>query len=235
MPVSYSGIIEEHLAVRNSAGIFDLSHMGEFEISGPHALATARARVHQFRGAAQAMGRRSTRSMCTENGGTIDDLIVYRLGAERYMLCVNASQYRGGPRMARRAQRRARRVRGCERRDRADRGPGADGRRDPGDARGFSDRRVPRFGVASGASRGNHVRGCAHRLHRRRRLRAVRCDNNGARQLFEAILDVGAAAGYQAVSDLARATRCGSRPACRSTVTNSIARRRRSKRDWRRS
>src|ERR1035437_6252865 len=40
MPVSYSGIIEEHLAVRNSAGIFDLSHMGEFELSGPHALET---------------------------------------------------------------------------------------------------------------------------------------------------------------------------------------------------
>ena len=57
MPVSYSGIIEEHLAVRNSAGIFDLSHMGEFEISGPHALGDNRAGVHQFRGAAQARPR----------------------------------------------------------------------------------------------------------------------------------------------------------------------------------
>jgi aminomethyltransferase len=90
MPVSYSGIIEEHLAVRNSAGIFDLSHMGEFEISGPHALATLE-RAFTNSAARLKQGQAQYTIMCAEDGGTIDDLIVYRLGAERYMLCVNAS------------------------------------------------------------------------------------------------------------------------------------------------
>ena len=90
MPVSYSGIIEEHLAVRNSAGVFDLSHMGEFEISGPHALATLE-RAFTNSAARLKDGQAQYTIMCAEDGGTIDDLIVYRLGPERYMLCVNAS------------------------------------------------------------------------------------------------------------------------------------------------
>ena len=90
MPVSYSGIIEEHLAVRNSAGIFDLSHMGEFEISGPHALETLE-RAFTNSAARLKLGQAQYTIMCAEDGGTIDDLIVYRLGPERYMLCVNAS------------------------------------------------------------------------------------------------------------------------------------------------
>src|SRR5260370_34504087 len=90
MPVTYSGIIEEHLAVRSAAGIFDLSHMGEFDLRGPgalalleHALTNSAARL--------ADGQAQYTLMCTPEGGTIDDLIVYRLGAERYMLCVNAA------------------------------------------------------------------------------------------------------------------------------------------------
>jgi len=90
MPVSYSGIIEEHLAVRNSAGIFDLSHMGEFEISGPHALATLE-RALTNSAARLKQGHAQYTIMCAEDGGTIDDLIVYRPGSERYLLCVNAS------------------------------------------------------------------------------------------------------------------------------------------------
>ncbi len=90
MPVSYSGIIEEHLAVRATAGIFDLSHMGEFEIRGPHALETIE---RAFTNSASRLkdGQAQYTLMCDEDGGTIDDLIVYRLGNERYMLCVNAS------------------------------------------------------------------------------------------------------------------------------------------------
>ncbi len=90
MPLSYTGIIEEHLAVRSAAGIFDLSHMGEFDLRGPgalalleHALTNSAARL--------ADGQAQYTLMCTPDGGTIDDLIVYRLGAERYMLCVNAA------------------------------------------------------------------------------------------------------------------------------------------------
>ncbi len=90
MPVSYSGIIEEHLAVRNSAGIFDLSHMGEFEISGPRALATIE-RAFTNSAARLKQGHAQYTIMCAEDGGIIDDLIVYRLGTESYLLCVNAS------------------------------------------------------------------------------------------------------------------------------------------------
>ncbi|HSU90630.1 MAG TPA: glycine cleavage system aminomethyltransferase GcvT [Sporolactobacillaceae bacterium] len=90
MPVSYSGIIEEHLAVRASAGIFDLSHMGEFEIRGPHALEILE-RTFTNSAARLSDGQAQYTIMCAEDGGTIDDLIVYRLSHERYMLCVNAS------------------------------------------------------------------------------------------------------------------------------------------------
>ena len=90
MPVSYRGIIEEHLAVRNAAGIFDLSHMGEFEISGPNAL-TLIERAFTNSAARLKVGQAQYTIMCADDGGTIDDLIVYRLGPERYLLCVNAS------------------------------------------------------------------------------------------------------------------------------------------------
>jgi glycine cleavage system T protein (aminomethyltransferase) len=90
MPVSYRGIIEEHLAVRSAAGLFDLSHMGEFEVSGPaalelleRALTNSAARLRE--------GDAQYTILCAEDGGTIDDLIVYRLGPDRYLLCVNAS------------------------------------------------------------------------------------------------------------------------------------------------
>ncbi|HVN64664.1 MAG TPA: glycine cleavage system aminomethyltransferase GcvT [Candidatus Binataceae bacterium] len=90
MPVNYSGIIDEHMAVRTAAGLFDLSHMGEFEVSGPHALALLE-RAFTNSAARLAVGRAQYTILCAPDGGTIDDLIVYRLGAERYMLCVNAS------------------------------------------------------------------------------------------------------------------------------------------------
>jgi aminomethyltransferase len=90
MPVSYAGIISEHLAVRSAAGVFDLSHMGEFEVRGPHApelleraFTNSAARLHD--------GQAQYTIMCAEDGGTIDDLIVYRRAADDYLLCVNAS------------------------------------------------------------------------------------------------------------------------------------------------
>jgi aminomethyltransferase len=90
MPVQYRGIIEEHMAVRTGAGIFDLSHMGEFELSGPHALELLE-RALTNSAARLREGQAQYTLLCAPDGGTIDDLIVYRLGAERFMLCVNAS------------------------------------------------------------------------------------------------------------------------------------------------
>jgi len=90
MPLSYRGIIEEHLAVRRAAGLFDLSHMGEFHLEGPRALPLLE-RALTNSAARLSDGQAQYTIMCAEDGGTIDDLIVYRLAAEHYMLCVNAS------------------------------------------------------------------------------------------------------------------------------------------------
>ena len=89
MPLSYAGIIEEHRAVRSHAGIFDLSHMGEFELSGPDAVGLIE-RAMTNSAARLPVGRAQYTLMCTPEGGTIDDLIGYRLDDARYMLCVNA-------------------------------------------------------------------------------------------------------------------------------------------------
>jgi aminomethyltransferase len=90
MPLSYSGIIEEHLAVRHAAGLFDLSHMGEFHLEGSRALPLLE-RALTNSAARLTDGQAQYTIMCADDGGTIDDLIVYRLAAEHYTLCVNAS------------------------------------------------------------------------------------------------------------------------------------------------
>src|SRR6266852_9349856 len=78
MPVQYSSIVDEHRAVRTRAGLFDVSHMGEFKIEGPDALAflqylvpndVSRLAIHQA----------LYTQLCLPDGGTIDDLIIYRL------------------------------------------------------------------------------------------------------------------------------------------------------------
>jgi aminomethyltransferase len=90
MPVSYSGIIAEHLAVRSAAGVFDLSHMGEFEVRGPRALPLLE-RAFTNSAARLRDGQAQYTIMCTADGGAIDDLIVYKRADEDYLLCVNAS------------------------------------------------------------------------------------------------------------------------------------------------
>src|SRR4029078_1585788 len=90
MRVSYAGIIGDHLAVRSRAGVFDLGHMGEFELVGGAALKLLERAMTNSRARLQA-GRAQYTLMCTPEGGTIDDLIVYQLEDARYLLCVNAS------------------------------------------------------------------------------------------------------------------------------------------------
>jgi aminomethyltransferase len=90
MPVQYEGVIPEHLAVRNDCGIFDVSHMGEFEVEGP-----------QARGFLQSVlsndldrigpGQAQYTLLTNEQGGIVDDLIVYERDPERFLLIVNAS------------------------------------------------------------------------------------------------------------------------------------------------
>ncbi|HYG60028.1 MAG TPA: glycine cleavage system aminomethyltransferase GcvT [Symbiobacteriaceae bacterium] len=89
MPVQYSGVIEEHKAVRNAAGLFDVSHMGEFEVKGPQALDLIQL-VSVNNAAKLELGQVQYSLMCYENGTVVDDILVYRLGEHHYWLVVNA-------------------------------------------------------------------------------------------------------------------------------------------------
>ena len=90
MPVQYSGILEEHRAVRERVGLFDVSHMGELEFSGPDALAAVQWLTPNDV-ARLADGRCHYSAFLTERGTFVDDLLVYRKAADEYMLVVNAS------------------------------------------------------------------------------------------------------------------------------------------------
>ncbi len=90
MPVQYEGILVEHRAVREKAGVFDLSHMGELFIEGKDAVDALRHSVVSDPGAL-AVGRAQYSMMATPEGGVIDDLIVYRLGDEHFLIVANAS------------------------------------------------------------------------------------------------------------------------------------------------
>jgi len=90
MPVEYSGLIAEHLAVRKAAGLFDVSHMGEFEVEGPGALAFLQ-RTTSNDVARLADGQAQYSSLPLANGAPADDVIVYRHGAEKFLLVVNAA------------------------------------------------------------------------------------------------------------------------------------------------
>src|SRR5438874_119351 len=90
MPVQYSGIIDEHRAVRESVGAFDVSHMGEIEIRGPQALeltdfVTTNAVGKLKNGQAHYSG------LLYEHGGFVDDILVHKVADDHYFLCVNAS------------------------------------------------------------------------------------------------------------------------------------------------
>jgi aminomethyltransferase len=90
MPVSYRGALDEHRAVRERAGLFDVSHMGEIELRGRGALALAdRLTVNAV--ARLADGDAQYSVVCDERGGVIDDVIVYRLAPDRVLLVVNAA------------------------------------------------------------------------------------------------------------------------------------------------
>jgi aminomethyltransferase len=91
MPVQYASIIEEHRAVRTAVGLFDLSHMGELQVGGPEALAFARYAVVSDPGALEP-GQAQYSMLCADDGGIIDDLIVYRTD-EGYLIVCNAANH----------------------------------------------------------------------------------------------------------------------------------------------
>jgi aminomethyltransferase len=90
MPIQYTGIIDEHLAVRRGVGLFDVSHMGEVRVRGPGAEA---ALNHLLSNDASkvALGASQYSAILNEEGGIVDDVFVYRLGEADFLVCVNAS------------------------------------------------------------------------------------------------------------------------------------------------
>lgn len=90
MPIQYVGITEEHNAVRHEVGVFDVSHMGEVRVKGPEAYKyVSHIFVNDVTGAPD--GQIFYGMMCLENGGTVDDLLVYKVNDEEYFLVINAA------------------------------------------------------------------------------------------------------------------------------------------------
>ncbi len=90
MPVQYSGVIQEHMAVRNAVGIFDVSHMGQFFIEGPNAEPLLQY-ITTNDVSKLNIGQAQYSAFPNEHGGVVDDLIVYKLEDQKYLLVVNAS------------------------------------------------------------------------------------------------------------------------------------------------
>ncbi|SHI51595.1 aminomethyltransferase [Mesonia phycicola] len=90
MPVSYEGVNIEHETVRKHLGVFDVSHMGEFLISGPNALELIQ-KISSNDASKLTDGKAQYTCMPNNDGGIVDDLIIYRMDAEKYLLVVNAS------------------------------------------------------------------------------------------------------------------------------------------------
>ena len=90
MPVQYGGILEEHRCVRSNVGVFDLSHMGEFEVRGPGAKAFLQRLLTNDVDRA-ANGKAMYSALCKDNGGVLDDLLVYKRANDDFLVVVNAS------------------------------------------------------------------------------------------------------------------------------------------------
>ena len=90
MPIEFTGINDEHMAVRNGAGVFDVSHMGEIWVKGPKALDLLQ-RITTNDVSKLFDGKVQYSCMPNGHGGIVDDILVYRVDAETYMLCVNAA------------------------------------------------------------------------------------------------------------------------------------------------
>lgn len=90
MPITYEGVNAEHETVRNSVGVFDVSHMGEFLLTGPNALALIQ-KVTSNDASTLTIGRAQYSCLPNNEGGIVDDLIIYKMKEEEYLLVVNAS------------------------------------------------------------------------------------------------------------------------------------------------
>ncbi|MEG1905798.1 MAG: glycine cleavage system aminomethyltransferase GcvT, partial [Bacteroidales bacterium] len=90
MPIEYTGIIDEHMTVVNGVGVFDVSHMGEIWVKGPHALAFLQ-KMTSNDVSKLIPGKAQYSCFPNDKGGIVDDLLVYQYSPEKYLLVVNAS------------------------------------------------------------------------------------------------------------------------------------------------
>ncbi|MGH7831350.1 MAG: glycine cleavage system aminomethyltransferase GcvT, partial [Candidatus Binatia bacterium] len=90
MPVQYRGVIEEHLAVRSRAGLFDVSHMGEIEVRGAGALESCQ-KITANDLSRLKVSQAQYNLLLNDNGGIVDDIVAYRLKTNHFLFCVNAS------------------------------------------------------------------------------------------------------------------------------------------------
>ena len=90
MPLEYSGITQEHLAVRSRAGVFDVSHMGQLEIAGKNALSAVQ-RLLSNDASKLRVGQAQYSALLTPGGTFVDDVLVYRMGPWHFLLVVNAA------------------------------------------------------------------------------------------------------------------------------------------------
>ncbi len=90
LPVQYSGVMDEHLACRKAAGLFDVSHMGEIQIEGPGSESFLNFLVTN-EVSKLAVGQAQYTALCNESGGIVDDLVIYRRSSQNFLLVVNAS------------------------------------------------------------------------------------------------------------------------------------------------
>ena len=98
MPVQYTGVSAEHLAVRRACGVFDVSHMGEIETTGPQALGLLQRLLSNDLAAIgfdeqSGQGGAQYSLLCRQDGGVLDDLITYRLGPDRFLTVTNAANH----------------------------------------------------------------------------------------------------------------------------------------------
>ena len=89
MPIEYTGIIDEHMTVVNGVGVFDVSHMGEFWVKGPNALAFIQG-ITSNDASVLPIGKAQYTCFPNDKGGIVDDLLVYHYEPEKYLLVVNA-------------------------------------------------------------------------------------------------------------------------------------------------
>src|SRR6476659_9321529 len=90
MPVQYSGILDEHNAVRNAVGLFDVSHMGEIEVRGPEALNLVDY-VSSNNASKLKIGQAHYSGLLYDHGGFVDDILVHKVDDDHFFICVNAS------------------------------------------------------------------------------------------------------------------------------------------------